>query len=114
MFVVDLLPIELVLGFNRGLKVIEDDMDELFSHRKRTAQCQCLYVVTMEPCNKLLLTLIWWFRHFTNLPGFHLPKPNLAGSRTIQSQQKFIAGSHGSFRPLSYNLILVRSSASSW
>ena len=31
MFVVDLLPIELVLGFNRGLKVIEGGMDELFS-----------------------------------------------------------------------------------
>ena len=32
MFVVDLLPIELVLGFTRGLKVIEEDMDELFTH----------------------------------------------------------------------------------
>ena len=46
MFVVDLLPIELVLGFNRGLEVIEEDMDELFSHRNRTAQCQnqCLFI----------------------------------------------------------------------
>ena len=33
MFVVDLLPVELVLGFHRSLKVIEEDMDELFSQR---------------------------------------------------------------------------------
>ena len=33
MFLVDLLPVELVLGFNRSLKVIEEDMDELFGHR---------------------------------------------------------------------------------
>ena len=33
MFLVDLLPVELVLGFHRSLKVIEEDMDELFGHR---------------------------------------------------------------------------------
>ena len=32
-FVVDLLPVELVLGFHRSLEVIEEDMDKLFDHR---------------------------------------------------------------------------------
>ena len=32
MFVVDLLPVEMVLGFNRGLRVVEEDMDDIFSH----------------------------------------------------------------------------------
>ena len=32
-FIVDLLPVELVLGFHRSLEVIEEDMDKLFDQR---------------------------------------------------------------------------------